>query len=79
MNKNFKCPLCGEMQPMSKKLHGFWSCPNCRHTVIPTSEIRQAGKMPQSYLNAIYGIRKKYRKEQFLKSKVNDKKFLKVA
>ena len=69
MNKNFKCPLCDKMQPMSKKLHGYWTCPNCSHTIIPTAEARQMGKMPQTYLNAIYGMKKRYRKEQFLKNK----------
>ena len=67
MNKNFKCPLCDKMEPISKKLHGSWSCPNCRHTIVPTAEIRQAGKMPAEYISKIYGVRKKYRKDQWLK------------
>lgn len=75
MERNFKCPLCGKMEPMSKKLHGSWTCPNCSHTIIPTAEIRQVGKMPSSYISKIYGQVKYYRKQQYLKNK----KFSKIA
>lgn len=67
MKRNFRCPLCGKYESMGKKLHGSWTCPNCKHTIIPTAEIKQSGKMSQSYLNSIYALRKKYKKENFFK------------
>lgn len=43
MEKNFKCPRCRTMQPMSRKLHGSWTCPKCKTTIIPSKEIVDAG------------------------------------
>lgn len=46
MKKNFKCPRCRTLQPMSRKLHGSWTCPKCRTTIIPTKAIVDAGYFP---------------------------------